>query len=259
MTKLLPVLIVIATAIVIPALAQEDGKQEQATPEDLAWDQVDGMEPAALEAFLRKFPNGEHAQKAQIFLSFHKRISALQSKQEQPGFVIPFSEFGERWESWESRRPERSALGIFSKKTDTGATLGIFSPLGGPNTISFDEYGIPVVPTGDGSLVAVRTNGLRFEWVEPVAIETPGDEPLYFAVIRDIGLVYLKGEGTVYLSEGQFALPEADSQRAGPKAATSKGGSRVVIGIGIGAALILLFLAVWYLRFRGKNRIDSAT
>lgn len=257
MNKSLPILAVIAIATVMPALSQDAGMQEQATPEDLAWDQVDGMESAALDAFLKKFPNGKHAEKAQLFVSFHKRISALRNQQEQPGFVIPFSEFGERWESWESRRPERSALGIFSKKTDTGSTLGIFSPLGGPNTISFDEYGIPVVPTGDGSLVAVRTNGLRFEWVEPVAIETPGDEPLYFAVIRDSGLVYLHGAGTVYLSEGQFALPEADSQRAGRKAATSIGSSRVVVGIGI--ALALLCLAIWYLRSRGRNRIDSAT
>ena len=231
---------------------------EHDTPaEEIEWRQVDGLDPASLEAFLERFPMGQHAQKAQLFLSFHRKIEALQNQREKPEFVIPFSEFGERWKSWQSRRPERSTLGIFAKQNATGASLGFFSPLGGTNRLSFDELGNPVAPTGDGSVIAFRTNGFLFSWVDSIALQTPGDEPLYFAVIRNLGLAYLHGRGTVFVNQRRFSLPIADSPRASPTAADSDRGSLVVAGIGAGVALALVILAHRRRRLKGTRSAGS--
>jgi hypothetical protein len=240
----------LAALVVQPSLAQ-DLEATEPNEEDLAWKDVDGMDREDLTAFLRDFPTGTHAEKANFYLALVEKIAAIQDQHEEPEFLIVFEEFGERWKAWEARRPDRGSVGIFSKKTDSGATLGIFSPLGGPTTFSFDEYGTPVIPTGDGSLVAVRTNGLQFEWVEGLSIKTPGDSPVYFGVIDDLGLAYLHGEGTVYLGEEQFDLPGAKRQGPGRASDGSNVGFRGLLG---GAILMLLAVVAVAVYIKSKRR-----
>jgi hypothetical protein len=100
-------------------------------------------------------------------------------------------------------------IGYFVAKGENYNSLGWFSPeplsggkTGGGKTISFDERGILTSPTGDGSIIAFRTGGLKFELFKGFVFETPGDEPMYFGVIEGKGLVHLKGMGKVTLPDG---------------------------------------------------------
>ena len=56
-------------------------------------------------------------------------------------------------------------------------------------------------PTGNGSVIGFRTGGLKFELFKGIIFETPGNEPMYFGVIKGKGLVHLKGEGKVALPD----------------------------------------------------------
>jgi len=247
--------IVLLTALAVYQALAQDLDLQETNAEGLAWQQVNGMDRTDLTSFLRDFPTGEHAEKARLYLSLQERIASIRDRNEEPEFVIFFGEFGERWQAWEARRPDQGSVGIFLKKTDTGATLGIFSPVGGPTTFSFDEYGIPVIPTGDGSLVAIRTNGLQFEWVDGLSIQTPGDNPLYFGVLGDVGLTYLHGQGTVYVSDEQFDLPGAQRQYSGRVSGDLTAGFWRILGMA--AAVFLLGSAIYlYVKYKRGRHID---
>ena len=61
-----------------------------------------------------------------------------------------------------------------------------------------------VTPTGDGSIIAFRTNGLWLVYLGHILFKTPTDCSLYFGVVEGKGLVYLMGTGEVVLPDGQI-------------------------------------------------------
>lgn len=189
------------------AMAQEANAK---TPDDQAWEQVDSTDTASLETYLKGFPTGTHAEEAKLAMALQAKLAAIRAGKQTVGFSIPFDVLGARWESWKRRNPEKGVIGYFAAKGDKMATMGWFRPLTGGktpgrNVMSFDEVGMMVSPTGDGSIIAFMTEGLKYEVFRGVTVETPAAEPMFFAVLERRGLVHLKGTGKVTLPDGKVS------------------------------------------------------
>ncbi len=175
------------------ALAQEQSSEEQ------AWQQVRRMEAASLANFLVQFSDGKFAPDARLYLSLHKKIEALRAKKEKPAFVIPFTALEPKWSEWKQSRPEKDAVGMYIN----GSTAGVFRSLGSGG-ISLDSEGMVAAPTGDGSILAFRTQGLKYEYASAITFQTSGGmEIIYFGVVHGVGLVHLHGAGKVTMPDGK--------------------------------------------------------
>lgn len=165
-----------------------------------AWAKVEEMEATSLEQFLKAFPEGQHAAEAKLYLSLHNKMAAIRAKKAKPAFVIPFEKLGQRWEGWKQRRPEKSAAGVYCN----GSTIGIFAALG-CMTISMDWSSIPITPTGDGSILALKTYGVKFSYINDIVFQSAAGEDgiLYFGVVHGVGLVHLHGKGKVIMPDGK--------------------------------------------------------
>jgi tetratricopeptide (TPR) repeat protein len=185
--------------------------EKMKTPEQKAWEEVDSLNKQSLQDFLMKFPDGELAKQAKVAVELHDKFSSIKEGKSKGAFIISLDVLGERWKGWQKRNPDKGVLGYFvEKKGEKFNTLGWFSPTplsggktGGRGTISFDERGILTSPTGDGSIIAFRTGGLKFELFNGIVFETPGDEPMYFGVIEGKGVVHIYGKGKVSTPDGK--------------------------------------------------------
>jgi len=180
------------------------------TPEQKAWEEVDSLNKESLQGFLKTFPDGKIAQQAKTAIELQDKVAAIKTGKSKPDFTISLDVLGSRWTAWQKRMPEKGVVGYFTKKGEGMSTLGWFSPeplsggkTPGRGTCSFDERGILVSPTGDGSIVAFSTDGLKFELFAGLVFETPTEEPIYFAVMDGKGLVHIKGAGKVTLPDGK--------------------------------------------------------
>jgi len=176
------------------------------TPEQKAWELVNSFDAQSVGDFLKQFPAGELAAQAKVALELQSRLAKIRAGKSKGDFVIPFAAFGNTWKEWQQTRPDRGVVGYFAASQGNYSTLGWFSPAPmsggktpGANEMSFDSNGILISPTGDGSIIAFRTQGLKLELLQGVIFQTPGDEPMYFAVVAKKGLVHLKGQGSVTL------------------------------------------------------------
>ena len=186
----------------------EAGKTK--TPEQKAWEEVDSLNKQSLQDFLKAFPDGELAKQAKVAVELQDKLGSIKEGKSKVSFMISLDLLGERWKGWQKRNPDKGVVGYFVKKGEKFNTFGWFPPdplsggkTGGRITISFDERGILTSPTGDGSIIAFRTGGLKFELFNGIVFETPGDEPMYFGVIEGKGLVHIYGEGKVTTPDGK--------------------------------------------------------
>jgi hypothetical protein len=201
-------LVVAATMATASWVAAQEDKPKP--PEQKAWEEVDSFNKQSLKDFMERFPESNLAQQAKTAIELQDKLAALNERMSEPDFAISLDMLGEKWKEWQKRTPGKGIIGYFTKKSEGISKLGWFSPKpfsGGKtprqDTFSFDERGILISPTGDGSIVAFRTYGLKFELFKGLLFETPGDEPMYFGVIEGKGLVYLKGTGKVTLPNGK--------------------------------------------------------
>lgn len=172
---------------------QSGGQQKEKAGADAeAWNKVDQMNVAQLNDFLKKFPGSSYAGEARFDLSLHQRIADLKSGKAKSALVIPFDKLGERWKHWWKAKPDRSAVGVYRNES----TLGIFRALGCA-IISTDYSDMPMAPTGNGSIIAIQTNGLKYGYIGNIVFESEKGGTLYFAVVKDKGLVHIHGKGKV--------------------------------------------------------------
>jgi ankyrin repeat protein len=193
-TKLLVAILIVGTMIPGVVLSQANTDQ---TVEEKAWQEVDSLNKQSLEEFLKKFPSGRTAEMAKMAIEFQNTIAAIKHNEAEPDVTIPFSALGQRWQEWQNRRPQKGAIGY--SQSGSGA-LGWWRPYPidggktpGLGSMSFDSQGALICPTGDGSIIAFRTEGNAFDFLNGVKIQMSGSEPNYFAVIADKGLVHLTG------------------------------------------------------------------
>jgi len=190
---------VIAFFFNVYAIAPSQEPDPKQDAEAQAWAKLEEMDAASLEQFLKEFPEGQHAGEAKLYLSLHNKMAAIRAKKAKPSFVIPFEKLGQRWEGWKQRRPEKSAVGVYCN----GSTIGIFAALG-CMTISMDWSSMPITPTGDGSVLAIKTYGVKFSYINSIVFQTAGgEEPMYFGVVHGVGLVHLHGKGKVIMPDGK--------------------------------------------------------
>jgi hypothetical protein len=188
--------------------AAEDEKPR--SPDRQAWKQVDSLDVQSLQSFVKKFPQGERTGHAKEALAILERFAAIRQGSQPDAALVPAGDLGQTWKDWRKKCPDTGVIGYFIRKGDKADTLGWFTPApfsGGRTparkSYSFDQRGVLTSPTGDGSIIAFRTGGLRFELYEGVAFETPGTDPVYFGVWGDRGLVHLGGTGRVTLPSGK--------------------------------------------------------
>jgi hypothetical protein len=197
------------TAEDVATAARHDGMAEYLhdPPEWDGWQKVDSLNRASLQAFLKQFPSGTHAQYGKLALELQNQFAAIRTGKSQPQVLIPLPMLGDRWKNWQQRRPEKSVAGyganqsgvlylMFDRALHGGATPGT-------DSISFDGGGAPASPTGDGSIIAFQTNGARYEYLKGVVITTTGKGTMYFGVWAGKGLVHLKGAGSITLPDGK--------------------------------------------------------
>jgi hypothetical protein len=187
---------VLMLAVLFAGVAATRGQDTDSDREKAAWNKVDQMDPKALEKFLVEFPDGKYAKDAKFDQSLHKKIDSIRAGKEKFGFVIPFEQLGQRWEDWKKRMPEKGALGIY--RDENGA--GMFRAMGAA-TMSSDYSGLLILPTGDGSILAVQTAGLKYSYINDIVFESGKDETLYFGVVSGKGLVHLHGKGKVTMPD----------------------------------------------------------
>ena len=225
-------------AISFVAISWATSEEKQKTPEQKAWEDVNSLNKKSLQDFLKNFPDGELTKEARAAIELQDKITGIREGKARDAFTISFDVLGEKWKAWQKRRPEKGVVGYFAEKGDGMSTIGIFTPkpfsggkTPGRGILSFDERGILVSPTGDGSIVAIRTDGLKLEWFSGLVFETPTEEPIYFAVIEGKGLIHLKGAGKVTLPDGKTTDIKVEPNIEPNKAAVTpgtKGGSKQV-------------------------------
>lgn len=60
-----------------------------------------------------------------------------------------------------------------------------------------------MVPTGDGSILAIETAGLKHRYIGDIIFESEKEGALYFGVINDKGLVHIHGKGKLKMPDGK--------------------------------------------------------
>ena len=210
--------LVVSVLVRCPVLGQVELKGGEDA--DLkAWAEVNSMSQSSLKSFLEKYSTGRLAQQAKVAVELQEMILQIENHKSEGAFIIPFSVLGEKWEAWQRTNPQKGAIGYYAKSISVviddnvqqDREYGCFSPepfTGGKtlsiNSLPPDELGLLACPTGDGSIIAFRTDGSAFPFTRTdLLIETSGDAPIYFAVIKRIGLVHLAGVGKVTLPDGR--------------------------------------------------------
>ena len=191
-------------AVMVLGLALVGGvsiKAQQTNTDEAVWKKVDQMDTKALEKFLADYPNGKNAKDAKFDLALHKKIENIRSGKEKSLLVIPFEKLGDRWKAWEKRSPEKGAVGIYRNKE----SAGIFAVMGRA-MISSDYSGKIITPTGDGSILAIRTDGLDYRYIGDIVFQSEKDDTLYFGVIQGKGLMHLSGKGKVTMPDGKETI-----------------------------------------------------
>ncbi len=200
--------ITLVTGMTTAVWAGKDGTP--GSPDLQAWKLVDSLDAQSLQSFLKQFPQGERSGHAKEALALLGRFAAIRQGGQTEAVLVPSEDLGQTWKDWQKKCPDTGVIGYFIRKGDKADTLGWFTP--GPfsggktparKSYSFDNRGVLTGPTGDGSIIAFRTGGLRFELSEGIAFETPGTDPVYFGVWEGRGLVHLGGAGRVTLPNGK--------------------------------------------------------
>lgn len=186
--KVTPILLPPTPAGTVPTLAKD---------EEEAWLALQCGDVKSLQDYLVSYPNSTNSQDIELYLALYKRIDEIKNGQFESALIIPFTDLGDKWEDWKIRLPEKGAVGYFR----TAASMGIFY-IPACRSISMDSYGMPVTPTGDGSIVGFRTDGLQLVYINSIVMQSAEGDILHFAVIDELGLVHLRGKGTVTFSDG---------------------------------------------------------
>jgi hypothetical protein len=199
--------VVVFTGVTGFAFAQEE--KEKAGADTEAWNKVDQMNVAQLNDFLKGFPDSRHASEAKFDLSLHQKIADFRSGKAKSALVIPFDKLGERWKYWCKAKPDRGAVGVYRNES----TAGIFRAMGCA-IMSTDYSGMIMAPTGDGSIIAIKTDGLKYGYIADIVFESEKGGTLYFAVVKDKGLVHIYGKGKVTIPGGKETNVDALSYGA---------------------------------------------
>ncbi|HVN72531.1 MAG TPA: hypothetical protein VMU10_10975 [Desulfomonilia bacterium] len=192
--------------------ADEDAAK---SPEKKAWKEVDSLNKKSIQAFIRNYPDADLAKDARVALELQDKFTSIREGKSKDDFTIPSAMLGEKWKAWQKKDSNKDVIGYFARQKNNFTTQGWFTPapLSGGKTgkrkiLSFDERGILVSPTGDGSIIAFRTGGLKFELLNKIVFETPGNDPIYFGVLKGKGLIHLKGAGKITLPDGVTKVVE---------------------------------------------------
>jgi hypothetical protein len=161
-----------------------------------AWSDVDKQSIPSLEEFLKKYKDSKISADASLFLSLAVKVKEIKSGKVKSELVIPFKKLPDKWKVWQKDYAYGGAL------TFTPESAYI------PNGFSVrnDNMGRPVLPTKDGSIFIFESKAPnpKWEWkdfFDGIVIKSEGKEPIYFAVVTELGLVHVQGRCSVTMSD----------------------------------------------------------
>jgi hypothetical protein len=188
--------------------AQAAAAQPAPVTDKTAWGQLDSLDRKALENFLTAFPEGTHAGQVKAALGLLQKLDDIRAVKSKPDFVLSPALLGKLWTEWRTSNPEKAAIEYVAVKEQGGVGLLVRNspePFSGGKTGGVFGFviGRLSVPTGDGSMILLRSRNVKFEFFKGFKFQTTGDETLYFGVIANKGLVHLAGSGTITLPNGK--------------------------------------------------------
>lgn len=185
---------------------------------DKAWEGVNCLERASVSRFLAAFPESTHTSEAKLALSAAEKFDDIRNKQSAPDYVIPFQKLGPKWAEWHRYGLGLGAVGYLAKPETLPdgrivVAIGYFPPFTGGKTLGYrtfamDSDSFPIIPSVDGSIVAFRTGGVTYNWVEGFTVTTSDENSVVFGVLDGVGLVYLTGVAVIREPDGStVSLP----------------------------------------------------
>lgn len=209
------------------------------------WKKVDAMKTASLEQFITSHPEGGHVEDARTLLLLHHRMAEVRTNEARTQLIIPVLRQDDsqpieekksepnlavrviRPEDGDGRHaeyaPEAEIVGLAFTKLPVEPGVGVlsFRPFGkGPGAIRQTASG-PVLPSQDGTILAIKTYGMntkdvltklegdesmfgRFHFITPNTTTdlTSSEGSAYFGVINGMGLVHLYGDVKVIKPDG---------------------------------------------------------
>jgi len=147
---------------------------------------------------------GEDETDVKLLICLMKLVRAISAGARKPEWVIPFASLGPLWDHWRDNAVPHALRPAWYK----GVTGTLRSdPWGRAKRVplvTHDRFGTFRAPTGDGDIVAFRTDGREFVWLIGITFVSEGTGSLFFAVSHGSGgLVYLHGKGKCTMSDGQ--------------------------------------------------------
>jgi hypothetical protein len=227
---LLAVWLVIAHGLTYQALCatpenQKDAKGEQ----EKEWEKTDRYSTNAVKAFLACYPKGDMSDVIRERLALMQQMEAIQDGN-QSSLVIPFSMLAPWVEKWAEQNNEKTVALYSAVKERERITYGVESTLAEPGAVTIMRRGFMCAPLGQGTIIAFRTNGLKFTWPEGITFVSDANSTLFFGVLpKKGGLVFLKGKGKFIKLDGkEVTLSEtgtisSDAQKRKAETASQSG------------------------------------
>ena len=201
--------IILCTAM-IGILHAEDVDKKPATTGETdeetilhAWSELDKLSINALEGFIARYPKAKVVEDAKLYLSLAEQIASIQAKKMLPTFTLPFEQLPNKWNEWRKSYSYGSA--IILKHTAKGDTLVL--PHG--FMVRFDDVGMLVLPTKNGSILIFKSETPHPKWTDVgtiflngTIVESDSNEPIYFGVMEGLGLFHLRGKCKITLPDG---------------------------------------------------------
>lgn len=170
---------------------EKDTKAEQTK----GWEGIDRFSVEAVKAFIARQPKGDIANTIKDRLALMEKMEAIDSGKLSP-VTIPFSILAPWVGKWAEANTEKTVILYLAEKSGNNTVYKVGATLAEPFAQTIMRRGFMCPPMGRGTIIAFRTNGLKFTWPEGGTFVSEADSTLFFGVLpRKGGLIFLKGKG----------------------------------------------------------------
>lgn len=204
-----PVLAGVVCAAILGGVAHQAvsaaGETEKTVKTEQAkgWETVDRFNVEAVKAFLGRQPKGEMAGAIKDRLALMEKMEAIDSGQ-LSAVMIPFSTLAPWLGKWAEEHTEKTAIIFLAEKSGDDTLHRLGPVLAEPGAQTIMRRGFMCPPMGRGTIIAFRTNGLKFTWPEGGTFVSEADSTLFLGALpKKGGLVFLKGKGKFIAPDGK--------------------------------------------------------
>ncbi len=182
---------------------KHDAKIEDMKEMETEWDKIDRFSVETVRNFIARFPKEKIPKEILDRSELMNTMEAIESGKAS-SVVIPFSSLAPWVEKWAKENTEKTVILYVAKKEGKNTVYRVGTTLAEPGAQTIMRRGFMCPPMGRGTIVAFRTNGLKFQWPEGGTIVSEGNSTLYFGILpKKAGLVLLKGKGNFITNDNK--------------------------------------------------------